>query len=103
MSRPAVDWNLLDPRELKRQNREEKKEAEMKRKSSTSETKETTKKTSDSDDVNPGVSSNGKKMGRPVLTWEKRAENAGAAKLLAELNEKIAEKRLESKKRQECH
>jgi hypothetical protein len=33
MSRPAVDWNLLDPRELKRQNREEKKEAEIKRKS----------------------------------------------------------------------
>jgi hypothetical protein len=66
---------------------------------SKSETKETKKKTSDSDEVNPGLSSNGKKMGRPFLAWDKKAENAGPAKLFVDLNEKISEKRLESKKR----
>jgi hypothetical protein len=90
MSRPAVDWNLLDPRELKRQNREEKKEAEMKRKSgemSKSETKEKKPRMSDakSEEANSGVSSNGKKMGRPVLTWRKKTENAFSAKLLVGL------------------
>ena len=38
-------------------------------------------------------------LGRKPTAWDKKAENAIPAKLLGELNEKIAEKRLESKKR----
>ena len=97
-----MDWNLLDPRELKRQNREEKKEAEMKRKSgemSKSETKEKKPRMSDAqpDETTSGVSSNGKKMGRPLSAWENKSENQSSLKLWRDIDEKLEEVRHEAK------
>ena len=54
---------------------------------------------SETDAKPKGVNIHGTVLGRKPTPWDKRAENAVPAKFLAELLEKIAEKRLESKKR----
>ncbi len=38
------------------------------------------------------VSAYGNTLGRKAVVWAERPENAGTAKLLAELNEKVADK-----------
>ena len=99
-SRKPCEWNLLDSRDLLRQKQGEKTE-HMPPKKTEAKTTEATM----SDTTKPAtlptkaVSAYGNPLGRKPVSWAERPENAIPAKLLAELNEKIAEKRLESKKR----
>ena len=91
-SRGPCEWNLLDTRDLLRQKRG-KITSEMSAKTPN------TKMESETDAKPKGVNIHGTVLGRKPTLWDKRAENAVPAKFLAELLEKIAEKRLESKKR----
>ena len=96
-SRRSCAWNLLDTRDLLRQKKGKscgKIECEIKE-----ITQDQAKMEGKTEAKPKGVNIHGTVLGRKPTAWDKKAENAIPAKLLGELNEKVAEKRLEFKKR----